>query len=450
MCRYDCEAYLFATIKNLYKIKAESHVSFLLPSFSFRKEKRGGWMEKRIITVSELNEYLKMLFEYDEVLRNIYIKGEISNFTNHYKTGHFYFSLKDAGGTVRAVMFRSSASKLKFMPENGMRVILGGRVSVFPRDGQYQIYAETMEPDGVGALYIAYEQLKAKLEKEGLFAEFRKKPLPNMPKRIGIVTSPTGAAIRDMIHILGRRFPAAEIVLYPALVQGEAAPASIIRGIQYFNAKRDVDVLIVGRGGGSIEDLWAFNNENLVRTVAASEIPVISAVGHETDFTLCDFAADRRAPTPSAAAEIAVPDMEELLYRAKRMEQRLSLAVSQTIKTNREHLKRLSSARSMTSPMNVIDDKRMTLAMEEQKLSGRMETLLAKKRAGFIRDTAKLDAMNPLAVISRGYSAVFDENGTLIKSVSQTKEGNALSFMLTDGKIHAEVKKIEENRNGET
>ena len=407
-------------------------------------------MQRRIITVSELNEYLKMLFEYDEILRNVYVKGEISNFTNHYKTGHFYFSLKDAGGAVKAVMFRSSAAKLKFMPENGMRVILGGRVSVFPRDGQYQIYAETMEPDGIGSLYIAYEQLKAKLEKEGLFAEFRKKPLPKMPKRIGIVTSPTGAAIRDMIHILGRRFPAAEIVLYPALVQGEAAPASIIRGIQYFNSKKDVDVLIVGRGGGSIEDLWAFNNENLVRTIAASEIPVISAVGHETDFTLCDFVADMRAPTPSAAAEIAVPDTAELLHRVSRTEERLSLAVFRNIEANRAHLKRLASARSMTSPMNVIDDKRMALAMEEQRLASRMEALIAKKRAGFIRDTAKLDALNPLAVIARGYSAIFDENGALIKSVSQTKEGDALSFMVTDGKIRAEVKELEPNQNGET
>lgn len=407
-------------------------------------------MQRRIITVSELNEYLKMLFEYDEILRNVYVKGEISNFTNHYKTGHFYFSLKDAGGAVKAVMFRSSAAKLKFMPENGMRVILGGRVSVFPRDGQYQIYAETMEPDGIGSLYIAYEQLKAKLEKEGLFAEFRKKPLPKMPKRIGIVTSPTGAAIRDMIHILGRRFPAAEIVLYPTLVQGEAAPASIIRGIQYFNSKKDVDVLIVGRGGGSIEDLWAFNNENLVRTIAASEIPVISAVGHETDFTLCDFVADMRAPTPSAAAEIAVPDTVELLHRVSRTEERLSLAVLRNIEANRAHLKRLASARSMTSPMNVIDDKRMALAMEEQRLAGRMEALIAKKRAGFIRDTAKLDALNPLAVIARGYSAIFDENGALIKSVSQTKEGDALSFMVTDGKIRAEVKELEPNQNGET
>ena len=208
-------------------------------------------MQKRIITVSELNEYLRMLFEYDEVLRNIYIKGEISNFTNHYKTGHFYFSLKDAGGSVRAVMFRGNASKLKFMPENGMRVIVGGRVSVFPREGQYQIYVDVMEPDGIGALYMAYEQLRAKLEAQGLFSADRKKPLPRMPKRIGIVTSPTGAAIRDKLHIAGRRFPSAEIVLYPALVQGADAPASIMRGIRYFNAKKTVDVLIVGRGGGS-------------------------------------------------------------------------------------------------------------------------------------------------------------------------------------------------------
>ena len=406
-------------------------------------------MEKRIITVSELNEYLKMLFEYDEVLRNIYIKGEISNFTNHYKTGHFYFSLKDAGGAVRAVMFRGNVSKLKFMPENGMRVIIGGRVSVFPRDGQYQIYAETMEPDGIGALYIAYEQLKAKLEKEGLFADSRKKPLPKMPKRIGIITSPTGAAIRDMIHIAGRRFPAAEIVLYPALVQGEAAPASLARGIQYFNQKKDVDVLIIGRGGGSIEDLWAFNHEGLVRMVAASEIPVISAVGHETDFTLCDFAADMRAPTPSAAAEIAVPDRNDVLRRLRQTEERLSLAVSGKIRTGQDRLKRLASSRVMTSPMNFIDDKRMILAMDEKALLNRMEMLLAKKRALFVRDTAKLDALNPLAVITRGYSAVFNEEGTLIKSISQAKEGDALSFMLTDGQIHAEVTAIEEKMNGE-
>ncbi len=407
-------------------------------------------MQKRVITVSELNEYLKMLFEYDEILRNIYIKGEISNFTNHYKTGHFYFSLKDAGGSVRAVMFRSSASKLKFKPENGMRVVVGGRVSVFPRDGQYQIYVDVMEPDGVGALYMAYEQLRAKLEKEGLFAEERKKPLPKFPKRIGIVTSPTGAAIRDMLHITGRRFPSAEIVLYPALVQGADAAASIARGIRYFNAKKTVDLLIVGRGGGSLEDLWAFNEELLVREVAASELPVISAVGHETDFTLCDFAADLRAPTPSAAAELAVPDTEELLSSLGHMDDRLSLAVSRRLARNRDRLGMLSSSRMLKDPRAFIDDKRMALAMDESALYARMERILASKRAEFQYKTAKVEALNPLAVVARGYSAVFDERGVLVKSVSQVKEGDGISFALTDGKVHARVEKIEpEKQKGE-
>ena len=399
-------------------------------------------MQKRVISVSELNEYIKMLFEYDEILRNIYIKGEISNFTNHYKTGHFYFSLKDPGGAVRAVMFRSSASKLKFMPENGMRVIVGGRVSVFPRDGQYQIYVDVMEPDGVGALYMAYEQLKAKLEKEGLFSEARKKPLPEMPKRIGIITSPTGAAIRDMIHILGRRFPLSEIVLYPALVQGAEAPASLIRGVRYFNSEKKADVLIIGRGGGSIEDLWAFNDENLVRTVAASEIPIISAVGHETDFTLCDFAADLRAPTPSAAAELAVPDMEELKAKLFQSGERISLAASRFVAKEKEKLKRLSSSRVMQSPMNLLDDKRMALLMTERVLQSRMESAIAAKRMQFQREVAKLEALNPLSVVTRGYSAVFDEQNRLIKSVHQIKEGDQISFMLTDGTVRAEVKEI--------
>ena len=399
-------------------------------------------MQKRIISVSELNEYIKMLFEYDEILRNIYIKGEISNFTNHYKTGHFYFSLKDPGGAVRAVMFRSSASKLKFMPENGMRVIVGGRVSVFPRDGQYQIYVDVMEPDGKGALYMAYEQLKAKLEKEGLFSEARKKQLPEIPKRIGIITSPTGAAIRDMIHILGRRFPLSEIVLYPALVQGAEAPASLIRGVRYFNSEKKADVLIIGRGGGSIEDLWAFNDENLVRTVAASEIPIISAVGHETDFTLCDFAADLRAPTPSAAAELAVPDMEELKTKLFQSRERISLAASRFVAKEKEMLKRLSSSRVMQNPMNLLDDKRMALLMTERVLQSRMESAIAAKRMQFQREAAKLEALNPLSVVTRGYSAVFDEQNRLIKSVHQIKEGDKISFMLTDGTVRAEVKEI--------
>lgn len=402
-------------------------------------------MERRMITVSELNEYIKMLLENDEILMNVYVKGEISNFTNHYKTGHFYFSLKDEGGAVRAVMFRGNASKLKFMPENGMRVVIGGRVGVFPRDGQYQIYAETMEPDGIGALYIAYEQLRAKLEKEGLFDPARKKQLPKIPSRIGIITSPTGAAIRDIINILGRRFPYAEAVLYPALVQGEGAAPDLVRGLEYFNRTRSVDVIIIGRGGGSLEDLWAFNDETLARCVAASEIPVISAVGHETDFTLCDFASDRRAPTPSAAAELAVPETGELIRKLSNVTARMELLESRRLALYRERLERLASVRALKNPMNIIDDKRMALGMEERALFDKMTTLLAGKKAAFVGSTAKLDALNPLAVVSRGYSAVFTSDGRLIKSVEQTKKGNKISFMLTDGRVHAIVDEIEKN-----
>jgi exodeoxyribonuclease VII large subunit len=303
-----------------------------------------------------------------------------------------------------------------------------------------------MEPDGVGALYMAYEQLRAKLEKEGLFAEERKKPLPRFPKRIGIVTSPTGAAIRDMLHITGRRFPSAEIVLYPALVQGADAAASIARGIRYFNTKKSVDLLIVGRGGGSLEDLWAFNEELLVRAVADSALPVISAVGHETDFTLCDFAADLRAPTPSAAAELAVPDTEELLSSLGHMNDRISLAMNRRLARSRDRLGLLSASRMLKDPRAFIDDKRMALAMDEQALYTRMERILAAKRAEFQYKTAKMEALNPLAVVARGYSAVFDEKGVLVKSVSQLAPGDGVSFALTDGKVHARVEKIESEK----
>ena len=248
----------------------------------------------KILTVSQLNEYVKMLFDSQPIFNGIYVKGEISNFTNH-RTGHWYFTLKDEGSLVRAVMFRGSAMKNPFLPENGMKVIVHGRVSAFVRDGQYQIYVDEMQPDGIGGLYLAYEQLKQKLDAEGLFAASRKKPLPKIPQSVGVITSPTGAAVRDIINITKRRFPLAQILLYPALVQGSSAPEQLIAGVRYFNETRAVDVIILGRGGGSLEDLWAFNNENLAREVAASEIPIISAVGHETDFTICDFAADCRA-----------------------------------------------------------------------------------------------------------------------------------------------------------
>ena len=368
----------------------------------------------------------------------VFIRGEISNFTNH-KSGHFYFTVKDETSRIAAVMFRSSASKLAFIPENGMKVIVGGRVSAYVRDGQYQIYVDTLEPDGVGALYIAYEQLKAKLGAEGLFDEAKKKPLPRYPMRIGVITSPTGAAIRDIINILGRRFPIAEVVLYPSLVQGESAAPQLIEGLRYFNEKKNVNVIIIGRGGGSLEDLWAFNSEALVREVAASELPVISAVGHEIDFTLCDFAADRRAPTPSAAAELAVPERYELKRKLGNVTARLELLEGKKLELLRSTLERMKKSRALTDPRNFIDDRRMALGVAEDKLYNRITFLLERKKSALAGKTAKLDAMNPLSVLSRGYGAAFAPDGTVIRSAAQVEKGSDISLMLSDGTVRATV-----------
>ena len=394
--------------------------------------------ERQVFTVTALNEYIKMKLETDEALMRVFIRGEISNFTNH-KSGHFYFTVKDETSRIAAVMFRSSASKLAFIPENGMKVIVGGRVSAYVRDGQYQIYVDTLEPDGVGALYIAYEQLKAKLGAEGLFDEAKKKPLPRYPMRIGVITSPTGAAIRDIINILGRRFPIAEVVLYPSLVQGESAAPQLIEGLRYFNEKKNVNVIIIGRGGGSLEDLWAFNSEALVREVAASELPVISAVGHEIDFTLCDFAADRRAPTPSAAAELAVPERYELKRKLGNVTARLELLECKKLELLRSTLERMKKCRALTDPRNFIDDKRMALGIAEDKLYNRIIFLLERKKSALAGKTAKLDAMNPLSVLSRGYGAAFASDGTVIRSAAQVEKGSDISLMLSDGTVRATV-----------
>lgn len=394
--------------------------------------------ERQVFTVTALNEYIKMKLETDEALMRVFIRGEISNFTNH-KSGHFYFTVKDETSRIAAVMFRSSASKLAFIPENGMKVIVGGRVSAYVRDGQYQIYVDTLEPDGVGALYIAYEQLKAKLGAEGLFDEAKKKPLPRYPMRIGVITSPTGAAIRDIINILGRRFPIAEVVLYPSLVQGESAAPQLIEGLRYFNEKKNVNVIIIGRGGGSLEDLWAFNSEALVREVAASELPVISAVGHEIDFTLCDFAADRRAPTPSAAAELAVPERYELKRKLGNVTARLELLEGKKLELLRSTLERMKKSRALTDPRNFIDDKRMALGIAEDKLYNRIAFLLERKKSALAGKTAKLDAMNPLSVLSRGYGAAFASDGTVIRSAAQVEKGSDISLMLSDGTVRATV-----------
>ncbi len=394
--------------------------------------------ERQVFTVTALNEYIKMKLETDEALMRVFIRGEISNFTNH-KSGHFYFTVKDETSRIAAVMFRSSASKLAFIPENGMKVIVGGRVSAYVRDGQYQIYVDTLEPDGVGALYIAYEQLKAKLGAEGLFDEAKKKPLPRFPMRIGVITSPTGAAIRDIINILGRRFPIAEVVLYPSLVQGESAAPQLIEGLRYFNEKKNVNVIIIGRGGGSLEDLWAFNSEALVREVAASELPVISAVGHEIDFTLCDFAADRRAPTPSAAAELAVPERYELKRKLGNVTARLELLEGKKLELLRSTLERMRKSRALTDPRNFIDDRRMALGIAEDKLYNRITFLLERKKSALAGKTAKLDAMNPLSVLSRGYGAAFAPDGTVIRSAAQVEKGSDISLMLSDGTVRATV-----------
>ena len=303
-----------------------------------------------------------------------------------------------------------------------------------------------MEPDGVGSLYIAYEQLKRRLEAEGLFSPERKKPLPKIPLRVGVITSPTGAAVRDIINILGRRFPYAEVILYPSLVQGEDAPADLIRALDYFDSTRSVNVVIIGRGGGSIEDLWAFNNEALCRRVAAMTIPTISAVGHETDFTLCDFAADLRAPTPSAAAELAVPDTHELIRKFDNISRRLELIEEQRLKFLREKLSGLAQSRTLTSARTFIDDKRMALDMISTRLFDKGASVAEQKRARLAAAAAKLEALSPLSVVSRGYAAVFGTDGAVIKSVAQTNVGDEISFMLSDGKISAEVKNIERSK----
>ena len=395
-----------------------------------------------LLSVGKLNEYVKGMLDANEILSDIWVRGEISNFTNHYKTGHFYFSLKDEQGAIGAVMFRTYASRLPFVPQNGMKVILHGRVSLYVPGGQYQINADAMQPDGIGGLYLAYEQLKAKLQAEGLFDESRKKPLPRIPTRIGIITSPTGAAIHDMIHVLGRRFPLAEILLYPALVQGAGAPASLIAGMNFFNEQSNVDLIIIGRGGGSVEDLWAFNDEMLARTVAASRLPVISAVGHESDFTICDFVADRRAPTPSAAAELAVPEASELSRALRSYGERMEHAMRTRISRDRERVQRLAASRVLTSPERYVDDCRMRVGDLTLRLDRAVETRFGLARGEFLRLAGQLEALNPLAILTRGY-AVARRGETPVRSVSELQVGDSLRLTLADGEATATVTALE-------
>lgn len=395
-----------------------------------------------VLSVSQLNRYIKMNFDVDENLANIFISGEISNFTNHYRTGHLYFTLKDDSAAVRAVMFNSSAKRLKFMPEDGMKVIARGRVSVYEASGQYQLYVDDMQPDGVGALNLAYEQLKEKLQKEGLFSELHKKPLPPYPEKVGVITSPTGAAVRDIINVLGRRFPYAEIVFCPVLVQGDGAHLQLTDAVNLFNSERAADVIIIGRGGGSIEDLWEFNDEGLARAVYNSEIPVISAVGHETDFTICDFVADMRAPTPSAAAELAVPDANELQYALLALKNRMFLNVSSGIADRRSRLEYLTSKGALKSPDEMLLNRSQRLDTAFSKMLSSYENRIGGKKVEFISAATALSKLDPMSVLMRGFAFVSDKNGKNVYSSQALAKGDKINVRFHDGSAVCEVKEI--------
>lgn len=397
-----------------------------------------------IFSVSDLNNYIKNIFENNRTLSSVTVRGEISNFVHH-RSGHLYFSLKDADGQIRAVMFRSRATTLKFIPESGMKVIVHGSVTVFPRDGSYQIYASSMQPDGIGALYLAYEQMKARLADEGLFDEDHKLPIPEIPSRIGVITSPTGAAVRDIINVTGRRFPSADIFVYPALVQGEGAEASLIKALDYLDKSKLCDVIIIGRGGGSIEDLWAFNSEALARRIYEATTPIISAVGHETDFTICDFVSDMRAPTPSAAAEIAVPDRYELMMRIDSNYERLSLALKRKIMRAREKLEYLSSVANKYTADNLISQRRDKLLRLKEKAEWFIEISLNKARERLMVSVGKTDALSPLSILSRGYS-VAEKNGRVVNSASEIQIGDDIDLIMCDGIVHASVTEIKKEK----
>lgn len=395
-----------------------------------------------VLSVSQLNRYIKMNFDADENLANIFISGEISNFTNHYRTGHLYFTLKDDSSAVRAVMFNSSAKRLKFMPEDGMKVIARGRVSVYEASGQYQLYVDDMQPDGVGALNLAYEQLKEKLQKEGLFSELHKKPLPPYPEKVGVITSPTGAAVRDIINVLGRRFSYAEIVFCPVLVQGDGAHLQLTDAVNLFNSERAADVIIIGRGGGSIEDLWEFNDEGLARAVYNSEIPVISAVGHETDFTICDFVADMRAPTPSAAAELAVPDANELQYALSALKNRMFLNISSGIADRRSRLEYLTSKGVLKSPDEMLSNRSQRLDTAFSKMLSSYENRIGGKKVEFISAATALSKLDPMSVLMRGFAFVSDKNGKNVYSSQALEKGDKINVRFHDGSAVCEVKEI--------
>jgi exodeoxyribonuclease VII large subunit len=450
--------------------------------------------ERQVYSIKELNRYIRMKLDSDTLLSDVWIRGEISNFTHH-GSGHMYFTLKDESSRIKAIMFSSHNQRLPFVPKEGARVIARGNVTVYERDGQYQFYATHMQPDGIGSLYLAYEQLKSKLELEGLFAPERKRPLPRYPRCIGVITSPTGAAVRDIMITLQRRYPQVPIVLYPVLVQGKGAAPSIVKAIRDLNAMGEADVLIVGRGGGSLEELWAFNEEAVARAIGASEIPVISAVGHETDFTIADFVADLRAATPTAAAELAVPNAAELAAQLQLSERRLRQGLLRRSQHGRERLTSLQRSLALAGPrrqllqhtqrldmlkhrLNVAAGARLSRARERQavlhqilqrftpregailarrrsdslrrELLAAMQVRLQEKRSRFVAEMRHLDALSPLKVMSRGYSLVYDEGEQhLIKSLNEVQIGDLVVVKLNDGQLDCQVWGMKEDAKGD-
>ena len=395
-------------------------------------------MAQQVITVTQINEYIRSMMDSDRLLNSLAIKGEISNY-KLYPSGHHYFTLKDEGGALRCVMFKGNALRMKFRPENGMKVIAMGKISVFPRDGAYQLYCTGLVLDGVGDLYAAFEQLKAKLQAQGLFDPAHKQPLPKFPGTIGIVTSSAGAAVHDMLRILRKRYPLAKVLLLPVRVQGVEAPGEIAAAIRYANYYRLADLLIVGRGGGSIEDLWAFNDELVARAIYDSKIPVISAVGHEPDVTISDFVADLRAATPSNAAELAVPDQDALRQTLDAMSGAMAVAMNRRIKNARQHLSVLSGSQALQSPEGYLQQRRKSLEMLHNRLVSAENMQLSRNKQRYIAMTAKLDAMSPLKVLTRGYAMAQKENNEIVRSVTQITAGDRVQVSLADGAFTATV-----------
>ncbi|WP_294662320.1 exodeoxyribonuclease VII large subunit [uncultured Ruminococcus sp.] len=392
----------------------------------------------RVLSVSQINFYIKSIIENDGSLQFVLVTGEISNLTVHQRSGHIYLSLKDSNSVISAVMFAGNARRLKFRLENGMKVICRGRISVYEPSGRYQLYIEDMQPDGVGALTLAFEQLKKSLAQKGLFDNAHKKPLPKFPKTIGVITSPTGAAVQDITNIIRRRFPSADIVLAPVLVQGESAPEQLVRAVNKFSASKIADVVIIGRGGGFAEDLWAFNDEQLAYAVYNCETPIISGVGHETDFTVCDFVADVRASTPSAAAELAVPDRQELMSYYFKQKQYISAMLDRKIKTAQLRLENQQRRMSASSPKLKAEQLEKQLLAKSEKLTRFMNIYISDKENKLFAAKGKLDGLNPLNVLNRGY-AIAEKDEKIITSSKQLKDGDDFTVILSDGKINAKV-----------